>query len=247
MISILILTSNITAMSIPILGRRRLFSTLSSFDFDEYSIHQEIHRQQYEQTRKAFKSFKENHLVTGQSVDFGNLERILIERDNSYVIEHLETSMSDHLKVCIDGTEIELDKPLFPKRKNPYISINIPSIAIREQIESKYTPDSIVDFLIAVKDWIPEYLSIEENAMIQEKQRQMACTMAFDLIKRTIEPILDGKNFQHTLIGPEYNNKASLRIAVSDAFVITLEVNLLEDFLDQVVKYVESLPINSAQ
>ena len=234
-------------MSIPILGHRRLFSTLSSLYFDDYSIQQKIHRQQYEQTRRAFKSFKETYLVTGKSAELENLDRILTERDSSYVIEHIETSITDHLKVSMNGIEIELDKPLFPKRKNPYISINIPSIAIREQIESTYTPESIADFLVAVKDWVPEYLSIEENVMIQEKQRQMACTMSFDLMKRRIGPILESKSYHYDLIGPDYNNKASLRITVSEALIITLEVNLLEDFLNQVVKYVESLPMNSAQ
>lgn len=229
-------------MNIPISGHSTIFSSVLSLDFDESSIQLEIHRQQYGQRRKAFKAFKETHLVSGKSVSLEDVGRILTVRDGSYVIEHIKTSICEQLHVCMDGIQIELDKPLFPKRKNPQIAINIPSIAIREHIGSSYTADSIADFLIAVKEWVPEYMAIEENVMIQEKQRQMACKIAFDLMKRTIEPVLDRKNYHYNLIGPDYNNKANIRITSNEIISINIDVDLLEDFLEKLVAVLESLP-----
>ena len=229
-------------MSLPILGRSQPLSSLLSVDFDDFSIQQEIRKQQYEETCKAFKSFSKKYLVSGQSCRLEELGNILTERGNSYVVDHLETSISDHLQVIIGGLEFELDKPIFPKRKHHYLTISIPSICIREQIEAEYTPDSLSDFLEAVMQWIPKYLSIEEQVLAREKQRQMACTLAFDLMKRTIEPILEGKGYYYNLLGPDYKNKASIIINSDEVISLYLTVDLLEDFLEQLVNLVESLP-----
>lgn len=235
-------------MSITMLGQRPSYSSLVSFDnfdsyaFDEFSIQQEVRSKQYEETRRAINNFREKYLVSGQSCRLEEIGEILTERGNSYVIEHLETSISDHLQVSIDGLEFELDKPIFPKRKHAFLTINIPSICLREHIEAEYTPESFADFLEAVKQWIPEYLSIEEKVISQEKQRLMACTLAFDLMKRTIEPILERKGYYCSMLGPSYANKASIRINSDEMISLDLTVDLLEDFLEQLVNIVESLP-----
>lgn len=228
-------------MSIPMIRRRPSFDSLSGFEFDDYSIQQKIQSLQHEQTREAFKYLREKHLVSGEPCCLESLGRILSERGSS-LIEHQETSISDHLHVYIDGVEFELDKPLFPKRKHNYISINIPSICVREQIKAEYTPESIAVFLEAVKQWIPEYLSIEEKVVAQEKQRQMACKMAYDLMKRTIEPILEDKGYYYYLLEPNQNNKARIRINSEEMISLDISVDLLENFLEKLVNIVESLP-----
>lgn len=235
-------------MSITVLRQCPSYSTLTSFDnfdsyaFDEFSIQQEIRSKQYEETRRAINNFREKYLVPGQSCRLEEIGKILTERGNSHVIEHLVTSISDYLQVSIDGLEFKLDKPIFPKRKHTFLTINIPTICLREHVEAEYTPESFANFLEAVKQWIPEYLSIEEKVVAQEKQRLMACTLAFDLMKRTIEPILERKGYYCSMLGPSYANKASIRINSDEKISLDLTVDLLEDFLEQLVNLVESLP-----
>ena len=215
--------------------------SISGFEFDDYSIQQKILSQQREQTREAFKYFREKYLVPGEPCYLEGLGRVLSERGNSQ-IEHQETSISDHLHVYMDGVEFELDKPLFPKRNHNHISINVPSICAREQIEAEYTPESIAVFLEAVKQWIPEYMSIEEKVVAQEKKRQMAYKMAFDLMKRTIEPILENKGYYYYLLEPNHHNKARIRINSDEMISLDISVDLMEDFLAKLVNLVESLP-----
>jgi hypothetical protein len=92
--------------------------------------------------------------------------------------------------------------------------------------------------------WIPEYLMIEERMLAEEKQRKLACGIALDLLKKRLGQILDDKGYEHNVIWREYEDRAKIRITVSEIFQISLEVNLLEDFLGQVTQIVESLPEN---
>jgi hypothetical protein len=122
-------------MSIPILKTSPFFSSnLYSTDFDDYSIKQAIRHEQYEQTRKAFCTFREKHLAPGDSCNLETLGSILTERGKSEVIEHQVTSVSDHLCINIDGIEFDIEKPLFAKRRNPYLSIKIASIGLIHHI-----------------------------------------------------------------------------------------------------------------
>ena len=74
-------------------------------------------------------------------------------------------------------------------------------------------------------------------------QKQKVRDLAIDLLKRNIGAILEEKGYKY-VIYPSHTNKASLIITFSDVFKMTLEVDLMEDFLDQVRRIVESLPTN---
>ena len=114
-------------------------------------------------------------------------------------------------------------------------------------MRDRSTPESIAEFLLSLLDWIPEYMQIDEKLKAEMKQEEMALQIAFDLLDRVVCPMLDQKGYDYNLDTMVNRNKASFRIKISKALMITFEVDLLQDFLDQVVKYVESLPVYSAQ
>ena len=70
----------------------------------------------------------------------------------------------------------------------------------------------------------------------------MACKMAYDLMKRTIEPILEDKGYYYYLLEPNQNNKARIRINSDEMISLDISVDLLENFLEKLVNIVESLP-----
>ena len=114
-------------------------------------------------------------------------------------------------------------------------------------MRDRSTPESIAEFLLSLLDWIPEYMQIDEKLKAEMKQEEMALQIAYDLLERVVSPMLDQKGYDYNLDTMVNRNKASFRIKISEALMITFEVDLLQDFLDQVVKYVESLPVYSAQ
>lgn len=235
-------------MSFPMIRRLKSSGSVLGYDgFDDYKIEQTIRSEQYKETRKAFKKYNGQHLVPGVSCCLKELGRILVERGHSQLIQHQETSISEHLLINIDGVEFELDKPTFPKRKHSYLTINIPSLLISKQIESSYTPESFADFLVAIKEWISTYMSIEERVIAQEKQREMACKVALDLLVRTAEPVLKEKGYDYIFYGPDHKNNASLRIHFGSVFEMTLEVNLMENFVNKLKMVLGSLPPNEAK
>ena len=163
-------------------------------------------------------------------------------------ITHSATEYLDHLEVKINGVTFKLDIPLFPKKRKGR-SIRFASIEhhFHQELELKSVPEGVADFILAVADWVPEYLMIEERITNEEKQRKLACEIALDLLKKTLGKMLDDKGYEQNVIWRDHENRASIKIIVSEIFQISLEINLMEDFLGQVTRIVEALPDNKAR
>lgn len=211
---------------------------------DEYELSRKLRERQRQEEERVMKAFK-NKLVYGKSECLlEDVRRELIEKgvpeDN---LNHVRNTMADVLHFSFDGGSMELRQALFPKRRHTQsISLNIQPYSIYYSIEPAATPASVAEFILAVVGWIPEYDRIEENLKAQIKQEQMACRISLDLFKRVVGEILEQKGYEYKIRDNLFVNKASMRIKVSEAFSITMEVNLLHDYLDQVTRYVNALP-----
>ena len=216
-------------------------------DFFDFSVQHMIREEQYRQSVKAIRAFADKHTVKrDEECTMAEVRDDLISKGvNQESITYSTTEYLDHLEVRINGATYTLDIPLFPKKRKGR-SIRFASIEnhFHQELELKSVPEGVADFILAVVAWIPEYLMIEERMLAEEKQRKLACGIALDLLKKRLGQILDDKGYEHNVIWREYEDRAKIRITVSEIFQISLEVNLLEDFLGQVTQIVESLPVN---
>lgn len=114
---------------------------------------------------------------------------------------------------------------------------------IAYKIDYYSTPESIVDFLFAITEWIPEYEAIEENIRANEKQKKMTCDIAYTILQRNIRRKLQEKGYTCDINQFEY--EANFRINFSGGISLSYEINLLEDFSFQLEKIVDSLPPSS--
>lgn len=163
-------------------------------------------------------------------------------------IEHLKNEMIDQLVIEYNASsKIILRQPLFPKMEHiRSIIFEIHPYKVNFRIDPNSTPESIADMIIAAMEWIPEYVKIDEEIKIEIKQAEMAREMSVDLLKRVVGAILTAKGYEYELYSRAHSNNASLRIAISNEFSIEMEITFNGNFLDQVVRYVEVMPIKEA-
>mgnify|MGYP003508353937 FL=1 len=225
----------------------RTFPGSEMFSF-ENRYNYELRQRKHQAHNQAFGRFKQKLVGSQTPCELEDVKNLLLGGGVPvHKLEHHKNTIIDCLKIQCDGDYIEITRSLFPKGKSGNIKIVGRDQNIYCTISDRATPESIAEFLLSLLDWIPEYMLIDEKLKAEMKQEEMALQIAFDLLDRVVCPMLDQKGYDYDLDTMVNRNKASLRIKISAALMITLEVDLLQEFLDQVVKYVESLPIFSAQ
>ena len=100
--------------------------------------------------------------------------------------------------------------------------------------------------IIAAIEWIPEYVKIDEDIKIEIKQAEMAREMSVDILKRVVGAILTAKGYEYKVYSRAHSNNAHLRITISNEFSLEMEITFNGNFLDQVVRYVEAMPVKEA-
>ena len=225
----------------------RTFPGSEMFSFEnryEYELRQRKHQAH----NQAFGRFKQKLVGSQTPCQLEDVKNLLIGRGvPEHKLEHHQNTIIDCLKIQCDGDYIEITRSIFPKGQSGDIKVVGRAQNIYCTMRDRSTPESIAEFLLSLLDWIPEYMQIDEKLKAEMKQEEMALQIAYDLLERVVSPMLDQKGYDYNLDTMVNRNKASFRIKISEALMITFEVDLLQDFLDQVVKYVESLPVYSAQ
>ena len=225
----------------------RTFPGSEMFSFEnryEYELRQRKHQAH----NQAFGRFKQKLVGSQTPCQLEDVKNLLLGRGvPEHKLEHHQNTIIDCLKIQCDGDYIEITRSIFPKGQSGDIKVVGRAQNIYCTMRDRSTPESIAEFLLSLLDWIPEYMQIDEKLKAEMKQEEMALQIAYDLLERVVSPMLDQKGYDYNLDTMVNRNKASFRIKISEALMITFEVDLLQDFLDQVVKYVESLPMNSAQ
>lgn len=126
------------------------------------------------------------------------------------------------------------------------IIFEIQPYKVNFRIDPNSTPESIADMIIAAIEWIPEYVKIDEDIKIEIKQAEMAREMSVDILKRVVGAILTAKGYEYKVYSRAHSNNAHLRITISNEFSLEMEITFNGNFLDQVVRYVEAMPVKEA-
>lgn len=220
-------------------------------DFYEYDIELKIRNEQGKAKDLTLNQLMSKHISIGDGsalCSFTELRKAIARQcSNAENIVHSTNDFLDSLHVTINGTEFVLTMPLFPKgneRKQIEIRINKHNIVTR--ISTKSLPDSIVNYLVAISEWIPDYALIEERIRTEEEKKRIACKIAFDALKKIADETLKDKGYKYTLKNQGYYNTAALHIKAGNCIRMKFEIKLLEDFIESITAILDSLPICTA-
>lgn len=217
------------------------------FGFDD-AISRTLSERRDNEVKKEKKSLNSKLVTCDNQCSLEEVKVELVSRGmREEKIEHLKNEMIDQLVIEYNASKIILRQPLFPKMEHiRSIIFEIHPYKVNFRIDPNSTPESIADMIIAAMEWIPEYVKIDEEIKIEVKQAEMAREMSVDLLKRVVGAILTAKGYEYELYSRAHSNNASLRITISNEFSIEMEITFNGNFLDQVVRYVEAMPIKEA-
>ena len=128
------------------------------------------------------------------------------------------------------------------KKKDTGISMSVKDENLRATLSCRTKPESIVKFLEEIASWMPEYKMIEEKWKEEQKKKELASDIAFDLLKRFAEEKLESKGYSFTVENTRYQYRARIRISIPKGIEITFMISLLEDFYEELSQIVNSLP-----
>lgn len=214
-------------------------SLFRSPEDDTYLV---VRQKQREMSEHAFKTLSAKHLErTEKSCTLAQVKEAFGSRPGittSYFIN----DFIENLTLTSGGVDFELTIAQFPKeKKNHAINLMIGKYLLHHSFTSKSTAESVADLIAALIEWFPEYLAIEEKVQQEEKQKKLACEIALDMLKRTIEPILEEKGYTSSCI-TSHRETAQIRVEYNNSISMNIRVELLEDFLDGAVRIIQSLP-----
>lgn len=210
------------------------------FDFDnEIAIKQQMFRKRHDDLKAMSAKF----LTSGSESSLNDIREALIAKGiDKECLVHSGNDMSEWLSARINGYDIHIEKPVFPKRKNTFITIELKMESpLRWNVDSASSSGSIADFLIEFSLWVPSYIAYENGIVTKIKQEKMARELAFDLLERNVEPVVNEKGYTYYLT--QCKDIATLTIEVSDDVRLDFKVELKGDFLKTVMKIVSSLPV----
>lgn len=211
-------------------------------DLFEDDIFFKVREQQHEESDKAFKKFTAELLQKGEDVITLAQVRDAFASTKGRPMKYFINDFIEKFVVTIDGLDYDFTIPRFPNdKKEKRIRMSISKYNLMQYLSSKHTPESIVAFVNAIAAWIPEYAAIEERVEAAHKKRQLACTIAYDALERSMKPILEEKGHGECRFYRR-DNIAYINITFNSGAKINIEVDLLQEFLDDVQRIVQSLP-----
>ena len=216
------------------------------FDYSD-STQEKIWKEKRNLSKKALERFEKEHITSRDSAC------TLIEVRDELItmgvaescLKHCINDFSDKLETTINNVVYQLDIPLFPRRKaGRCIGLTTGKLGLHHNFGITSSPAAIAEFIIALSEWMPEYLSIDERIAGEEKKKNIACSIAMDLLKKTFDDILTKKGYQYDINRFGGSNIATLTISIDKALAMTFRIDLLNDFLVQLIRIIESLPDN---
>ena len=222
---------------------------IDDFDFSE-SIQGKIWKEQRDLSKKALERFDKEYITSRDTAcTLIEVREELIARGVAKSgLKHTVNDFSDKLEVSINQIVYELNIPLFPKRKvGRGIGLSTGKIGVHRDFKITTSPAAIAEYIIALSEWMPEYLSIDERITGEEKKKNIACDIALDLLKKKFDDILTAKGYQYEINRFGGSNIATLSISIDTALIMSFRIELLEDFLFQLTRIIESLPDNQQE
>ena len=218
------------------------------YDFFEHDIESKIRNEQNKVKDATLNKLMSEHISIGDGsaeCSFVELRKAIARKcSDAKNLAQATNDFLDSLYVTINETAFALKMPLFPKgNERRQIEIHIEKHKIVTRISTKALPDSIVNYLVALSEWMPEYAAIEERIRTEEEKKRIACTIAYNAFEKIVEEKLKGKGYKYFLKKQRYDNTAVLRINSGKSIEMTFEVKLLEDFVERISAILEALPI----
>ena len=212
---------------------------------EDCGLEKRVKEEQRRQSIDTLRRLAEENFRPGDDTSIKAIYDALIDRDiDKTSITQTSSQIRDILNIKLEKHEFSISYIVFPKgngRKE--FSFSVAQTEISQYIPLNNTPESIADFILAVRDYLPEYCEIEKKVMVREKQNRIARELAMDLLQKNICNIAVEKGYESDVIGSIYNDNAQVMIHVSNAIKIKIDVNLLdEDMFNQITKLVKALP-----
>ena len=184
--------------------------------FLKFSIQSRIWEEKRKISDQALKGFMKKHIRRDIAIPctLAQVRDSLICKDiKETAVRYNIDDFREELEVTSEGMSITMDIPQFPKEsRSRGISLQIHGGEIKHRLRRESSPDDIADFIISVFAWLPEYLSIEDKIIAEEKQREIACNIASDLLTKTICAVLKEKGYRYDTHSNGYDNTAILTI-----------------------------------
>ena len=224
-------------------------SFFSSFPYSDHIYSQQLMERQRAASGEALRNFRASLVYCPECCQLGMVKNILVERGiPESCLNHLKNDIADRLVIHTNDYQIELNIPLFPKQKKPReCRVEVRSHDIHDNIKTQSTSESVVEYLQKLTNWLPEYEAIKEQLKQKQEQEKLAKNIALDILRRVAGKILDEKGYGYQINKDTYINKAILRINTAKTFTTTLEVDLLGNFHDDLVRQLEAMPNFSSQ
>jgi hypothetical protein len=215
--------------------------------FFKFSIQSKIWEEKRKISDQALKGFMKKHIRRDIAIPctLAQVRDSLICKDiKETAVRYNIDDFREELEVTSEGMSITMDIPQFPKEsRSRGISLQIYGGEIKHRLRRESSPDDIADFIISVFAWLPEYLSIEEKIRAEEKQKEIACNLASDLLTRTVGARLEEKGYRYDFHNNEYDPIAGLTVYLGNGVEMKFEVDLMKDFMEQICKVVDTLPV----
>ena len=121
------------------------------------------------------------------------------------------------------------------------IAVSINRLDIMTNIDAASTPEGVADFIMAIAQWMPELHAVEQKIEAEEKQRMIVCEIAKDVAIRHLGNKLEEKGYTYKSNWHDGSNTLKIYIHLSESLNVTLEMDLMTDFLDHAARFVDSL------
>ena len=216
-------------------------------DFFKPSVEMRIAQAQEDERKSAFNKMACKHISIGDGSSrctvAGLRKALILSGVSEDDIAHRSNDFSEMLTATVKGVEFTIQMPMFPKSKMEMdIDIRITEPSMMTRVSRKALPYSVVNFLAAVAEWIPNYLAIAENIRVEEEKKQIAGKIAFELVEKIAGDKLREKGYLADITHSSYSNTASIRISYGGSIDMRMNIKLLGDFLDDLNLLIDLLP-----
>ena len=210
----------------------------------DFETRQQLVEQKRLQSRNQLKKLKTHIEEQEDSCSLAEIKNIIERSDSHDICKSFEVNdFTEKMIVIIDSVEFKLEIGLFPKnKKDEGIKLSIENEDIETTLSIHSKPKSIIQFMRDLAVWLPEYRMIEVKWREEIKKKELACDIAYDVLKRNAEQKLEEKGYMFTIENTHYEYHARIIIRLPNGVEIKIMINLLDDFLGEIRSILDSLP-----
>lgn len=202
-----------------------------------------ISEEERKDAKRTMKRLAKEKLQDGDETELKEISEQLLYRgisENS--MDYKANDRAESLTIIFGNDTFQINRFINKSKRPGDFHFKVKGTEITYDIPTSTTPESIADFVLAVQGYMPEYRLIKDWVTTEEEQKKIARKLAADLLKNNICRKLTHKGYDNKLNWSENRDDAQIRISISTGLTIELDVNLSEDFFEDVTIYVESLP-----